>query len=121
MRHKNKVKTFDRKKNSRDALMRGLVCNFVLHKKVRTTHQKARALRSQIEKLITLAKTPSLQTRRQLLKKLGNQKHAQDISKILLEEIAPKYSKRPGGYTRIVKLESRPGDGAEMSQIEFVS
>tara|TARA_B100000900_G_C20276061_1_gene592080 strand:+ start:212 stop:529 length:318 start_codon:yes stop_codon:yes gene_type:complete len=87
-----------------------------LHKKIKTTDPKAKELRSFIEPLITLAKKDSLHARRLVIKKIPKK----NIVSILFKEIAPLFSTRPGGYTRITKLGLRDNDRAPVSIIEFV-
>ena len=89
---------------------------FIIHKKIKTTDPKAKELRSYIEPLITLAKINSLHSRRLVIKKIPKK----NIVRILFEEIAPIFSDRPGGYTRITKLGYRDNDRAPVSVIEFV-
>jgi large subunit ribosomal protein L17 len=116
MRHRNKVKTLDRKKAPREALIRHLATSVVLYEKIQTTAAKAKVLRSVVEKAITSGKEPTLAHRRELMK-LFYTEHP--VNKIL-EVLSPRYKTRPGGYTRIIKLGNRQGDGAEMVQIELV-
>ena len=87
------------------------------HERIRTTQPKAKALKPEFEKLITLAKRGDLHARRQALSELGQDKF---IVHKLFEEIAPRYSDRQGGYTRIVKLGPRRSDSAEMVFLELV-
>jgi large subunit ribosomal protein L17 len=93
-----------------------LACQLIVHKKIKTTDPKAKELRSYIEPLITLAKKNSLHSRRLVIKKIPKK----NIVRILFEEIAPMFSDRPGGYTRITKLGYRDNDRAPVSFIEFV-
>lgn len=116
MRHQKKKKTLDRARDSRRALFRGLMVNFILNKKMATTQAKAKAVRPRIERLITQAKKDNLATRRYLLSKLNNQAA---VNK-LIKDIAPKYADRAGGYTRLVKLGFRIGDGADLVQLELI-
>ncbi len=116
MRHRKKGKILDRKRESRQALLRGLATNFVLYEKIKTTEAKAKALRPVIEKYTTLAKKGDLAARRELKKYL----YTEGAVKKMIEEIGPRYQERGGGYTRIIKLGPRQGDGAEVVQIEFV-
>ncbi len=116
MRHRKKVKIIDRKKDPRKALLRSLATNLILYEKIKTTKTKAKAVKPIVEKLITKGKDNSLQTRRELIKYL----YLENAVKKILEELSPRYKERKGGYTRIVKLGPRQGDGAEMAQIEFV-
>ena len=116
MRHKKKGRKLGRKVGNRKALLRNLACQLILHKKIKTTDPKAKELRSFIEPLITLAKKDSLHARRLVIKKIPKK----NIVRILFEEIAPLFSTRPGGYTRITKLGLRDNDRAPVSIIEFV-
>lgn len=116
MRHRNKTKILDRKKAPREALLRNLATSVILYEKVTTTTAKAKAIRPIVEKLVTIAKTNDLQSRRKLLEVLYD-KNA--VAKAL-EVLGPRYKERNGGYTRITALGKRQGDGADVSQIEFV-
>ena len=116
MRHKKKGRKFGRKVGNRKALLRNLACQLILHKKIKTTDPKAKELRSFIEPLITLAKKDSLHSRRLVIRKLPKK----NVVRILFKEIAPLFSNRPGGYTRITKLGQRDNDRAPVSIIEFV-
>ena len=116
MRHKKKGRKLGRKVGNRKALLRNLACQLILHKKIKTTDPKAKELRSFIEPLITLAKKDSLHSRRLVIRKI----HKKNVVRILFKEIAPLFSSRPGGYTRITKLGLRDNDRAPVSIIEFV-
>jgi large subunit ribosomal protein L17 len=116
MRHKKKGRKLGRKVGNRKALLRNLACQLILHKKIKTTDPKAKELRSFIEPLITLAKKDSLHSRRLVIRKLPKK----NVVRILFKEIAPLFSTRPGGYTRITKLGQRDNDRAPVSIIEFV-
>ena len=116
MRHRSKKKILDRKKAPRKALLRGLATSIILYEKIKTTEAKAKAVKPIVEKLVTTAKKNDLTTRRKLLSVLY---HKNAVNKAL-EVLGPRYQDRPGGYTRIVKLGKRQGDGAEIVQIEFV-
>lgn len=116
MRHKKKGRKLGRKVGNRRALLMNLACQLIVHKKIKTTDPKAKELRSYIEPLITLAKKNSLHSRRLVIKKIPKK----NIVRILFEEIAPMFSDRPGGYTRITKLGYRDNDRAPISVIEFV-
>lgn len=116
MRHsKNKV-TLDRKSAPRKALLRGLVESLILAEKIKTTLAKAKAIRPIVEKLITNARKGTLASRRHAIQYLYTQKAV----KQLMDKTAPRFKERKGGYTRIIKLGARPGDGAEEAIIEFV-
>ncbi len=86
------------------------------HGRITTTEAKAKALRPYAEKLITKAKRGDLASRREVLSKL----HDRDVVAFLFEDVAPRFAERPGGYTRILKLEPRKGDNARMAIIELV-
>ena len=116
MRHKKKGRKLGRKVGNRKALLMNLACQLITHKKIKTTDPKAKELRSFIEPLITLAKRNDLHSRRLVIKKIPKK----NIVRILFEEIAPVFSERPGGYTRITKLGHRDNDRAPVSVIEFV-
>lgn len=116
MRHQHKNKALDRKAASRKALLRGLVTNFVLYEKIKTTEAKAKVIKPKIERCITLAKKGDLNTRRLLKRYL----YTEGSVKKMLEVIGPRYRERHGGYTRIIKIGPRKGDGAKIVQIELV-
>lgn len=115
--HRRHVRHFSRDYNARKSLLQGLMVSLIEHGRIRTTLVKAQETRRGIEKLVTLAKSPSVARYRLLLRKLrGNQSAVARLTK----EIAPKYQSRSGGYTRITKLGPRVGDRAEMAVLEFV-
>ena len=116
MRHRNTVKTLDRKSAARKMLMRNLVTSFVLYEKIETTEAKAKAVKPIVEKFITKSKKDDLATRRQLLS-FFTDKNA--VNK-MLEVVGPKYKDRAGGYTRIIRLAPRQGDGAQMVKLELI-
>jgi len=117
MRHHDNKRKFGRERKVRVALMRSLAHNLILHEKIITTEAKAKSLRPYVEKLVTQAKEDSVASRRLISSRLGNDKMA---TKKLFEEIGPRYAKRPGGYTRIVRVGVRPGDAATRAYIGFV-
>ncbi|MFO0764478.1 MAG: 50S ribosomal protein L17 [Patescibacteria group bacterium] len=116
MRHRRVGKTLDRKAGPRKALLRGLATSIVLYEHVNTTLAKAKAVRPLVERLITRGKEKSLHNRRQLARTLMTETAVNKV----LEELGPRYQTRPGGYTRIIKLGTRKGDGAEIAQIQLV-
>lgn len=116
MRHRRKTKYFSRKTNPRKALIRGLVTSLVEHGRIKTTLAKAKELRRHVERAITLGKKGDLNTRRVLLSRYPNEGAIETI----LADLAPRFKDRPGGYTRILKISSRPGDAAPQAFIEFV-
>jgi len=116
MRHRARVKTLGRKSGPRKALIRGLVISLVEHGRIKTTLAKAKELRRHVEKAVTLGKKQSLHARRLLLARYPNK----DAVATIMNDLAPRFKDRNGGYTRILKLGPRPGDNAEMAFIEFV-
>lgn len=116
MRHLNKKVTLDRKKASREALLRSLAESVILRERVQTTQAKAKAVRPMVEKLVTLGKKNTMHAKREILRVV----YTKEAQRKLSELLAPKYKDRAGGYTRIVHLGSRAGDGAHMAIIELV-
>src|SRR6266581_3285719 len=117
MRHQNNRNKISRDAGHRRALVRNLCGQVIQHERVRTTEAKAKVIKPEVEKLITLAKRGDLHARRQALSALGQDKFT--VHK-LFDEIAPRYSQRPGGYTRILKLGPRRSDSTEMVFLELV-
>lgn len=115
MRKLNKGRKFSMKKGPRIALLKGLANNFFLHGKIKTTEAKAKELRPMVEKMITRGKNASISNRRLLAQKVNIA-----TAKKVIDELAPKYKDRNGGYTRITKLGPRNSDGARMAIIELV-
>ena len=116
MRHRVKGKKLSRDTAQRKALLRNLVTSFLEKERIRTTLAKAKATRPVAEKMITLGKKDTLHSRRQALRFI----YKKEVVKKLFEEIGPRFSERPGGYTRIIKIGPRQGDGAEMALLEMV-
>lgn len=116
MRHRNVVKTLGRTTASRHAMLRSLASSIILHEKVKTTATKAKVARALVERSITDGKVSTLSSRRKLLKRFASEF---PVNKIL-DVLGPRYIDRKGGYTRVVKLGTRKGDGSEMVQIELV-
>jgi large subunit ribosomal protein L17 len=116
MRHKVKRGKLGRNTAHRRALLRNLVTSFLERERVRTTLAKAKSVRPQAEKMITLAKRGTLHARRQALAYMTKE----SAVKKLFDDIGPRFSERPGGYTRVVKLGPRAGDGAQMAMLELV-
>lgn len=117
MRHHKKGRTFGRVKKQQTALLRSLARSLVLRGSITTTLAKAKEMRPYVEKLVTIAKNDTLQSRRALESRLGN---AHDVVKKLHSDIAPKYAKRSGGYIRITRLGKQGARKAEEAKIEFV-
>ncbi len=116
MRHRNKNKILSRKRPARKALIRDLVTAAIVYERIETPLVRAKVARQQLEKLITVAKNPSLAARRRLLAFFTTE---QPVNK-LLEVIGPRYQERKGGYTRLIKMGTRQGDAAETAIIELV-
>jgi large subunit ribosomal protein L17 len=117
MRHQKTRHKLSRSSSHRRALLRNLCKEIIDHERIETTQAKAKAVKPEIEKLITLAKRGDLHARRQALSELGQDKFM--VYK-LFEEVAPRYADRPGGYTRILKLGPRRSDSTEMVLLELV-
>lgn len=115
MRKRKKGRKLNRKKNQRGALLKTLSHSIILNEKIKTTEHKAKEVQSFLEKLITKAKKNDLASRRLLLKSFSDK-----IVKKLIDEIAPRYKERKGGYIRIIKLGPRKSDGAKMAIIELL-
>ena len=117
MRHQKTRNKLSRDSAHRKALLMNLSKELIEHERIETTEAKAKAVKPQVEKLITLAKRGDLHARRQALATLAQDKFA--VHK-LFEDLAPRYADRAGGYTRIVKLGPRPSDSTEMVFLELV-
>lgn len=118
MRHQKAGRTFNRDTNARKALFIGLAKNLIEKEQIKTTLPKAKDLRSVVEKLVTRAKVDTVANRRLTAAELGNASDA--AVKKLFAVLGPRYAKRPGGYTRVLKAGFRYGDAAPMAIIEFV-
>ena len=116
MRHKVAGRKLGRPTGHRRALYRNLVTDLLNHEKIVTTEAKAKEVRGLAEKMITLGKEGGLHCRRRALSFIMDKKVAEKV----FSDLAPRYSERPGGYTRIIKLGPRLGDGAPMVQLELV-
>ncbi len=116
MRHNVHGRKLGRTSAHRKALFRNQLASFVQSERIKTTLHKAKELRPLAEKMITQGKRGSLHARRQV----GRMIPDRALVRKLFEDIAPRFAERPGGYTRIVKLGPRLGDGAEMAILELV-
>lgn len=114
-RHGYKGRKFGRETDQRRALLRGLICSLIEHQSITTTLPKAKELRPEVEKLITIAKKGGLANRRLLIARLNNL----EVADLLIDTIAPQI-KRDSGYLRIERSGFRKGDHAEMATISFV-
>ena len=117
MRHQKTRNKLSRDSAHRKALFMNLSRQVIDHERIKTTEAKAKAVKPEIEKLITLAKRGDLHARRQALAALGQDKF---VVYKLFEEVAPRYADRDGGYTRILKLGPRKSDATEMVYLELV-
>ncbi|MBT2658682.1 MULTISPECIES: 50S ribosomal protein L17 [Bacillaceae] len=108
----------------RKAMLRDLTTDLIINERIETTETRAKELRSTVEKMITLGKRGDLHARRQaasyVRNEVANAENGQDAVQKLFADIAPRYQERQGGYTRIMKLGPRRGDGAPMVIIELV-
>jgi len=116
MRHLKKGRKLNRDKQYRKAMFSNMITSLLRHERIKTTTPKAKELRRYCEKIITRAKENTLHNKRIVMKKIKDR----DIVAKLFDEIAPRYKNVNGGYTRIIKMGNRLGDGAEMSIIELV-
>ena len=116
MRHNNTGRRLGRKPDHRAHMMRNMVTSFLEHERITTTDTRAKELRKVVERMITLGKRGELHARRQALQVIRDEK----VVAKLFDLIAPRYQDRPGGYTRIIKLNPRVGDRAPMAVIELV-
>src|ERR1700749_864618 len=108
MRHLKRTAKLGRTSEHRNAMLANLVCSLITHRRVTTTLARARAARPVAEKMVTLGKKGTIHHRRLAVARL----HQEDAARILFKEIAPAFKDRRSGYTRIIKLENRPGDAA---------
>lgn len=110
-----------RTSSQRKALLRDLTTDLIINERIQTTEQKAKELRPVVEKLITLGKRGDLHARRQVASFVRKENAGEkDAIQKLFEDVAPRYAERQGGYTRIMKVGPRRGDGAEVVIIELV-
>ncbi|MAR35362.1 MAG: 50S ribosomal protein L17 [Candidatus Marinimicrobia bacterium] len=116
MRHRKKGRKLGVNPSHRRALLSNLAENLILHKRIKTTESRAKELRRYIEPLVTKAKRGDLTSIRMIARKIRHK----NILGILLNDIAPVYKNRNGGYTRIIKLGFRDNDRASVALIEFV-
>ncbi|API92398.1 MULTISPECIES: 50S ribosomal protein L17 [Virgibacillus] len=108
--------------DQRMALLRNLASDLIIHERIETTEAKAKELKSVVDKMITLGKRGDLHARRQAASFLYNQEanENENVIQKLFNDVAPRYEDRQGGYTRVLKLGARQGDGAKMAIIELV-
>jgi len=124
MRHRIYGRRLNKSGSHRNSLRRNLINDLLVHERINTTEAKAKAIRGDAERVITIAKRSKrigssmnqVQARRTIMRKLNNKV----VVKKVMDEIAPRYENRPGGYTRMLKLGSRRGDAARMVILELV-
>lgn len=117
MRHRAKGRQLSRTSTHKRAMLNNMATSLFAHGRVQTTEAKAKELRPFAEKLITLARRGDLHARRQVGRRIRDRL----VAGRLFQEIGPRFAGRPGGYTRIIKLGHRSGDGAEMARIELLA
>lgn len=115
MRHRQKGRKLGRTKSHRELMLRNLVASLFSNESVRTTEAKAKEARKLAERMVSFAKRGDLHARRQVLRYVKDQ----DVVKKLFDSIAPRFESRDGGYTRIIKLARRQGDGAPLAILEL--
>jgi large subunit ribosomal protein L17 len=116
MRHRVAGRQLKRGMGQRRALFRTLISDLIRHERIETTEAKARAVRGDAEKIITLAKRGDVYSRRLAARTIADP----ELVKKLFDEVAPRYADRPGGFTRMVKLGPRQGDAASVVLLELV-
>ena len=117
MRHRAKHRQLSRTASHRRALLANMATSLFRHDRIETTEAKAKELRPYAERLITLARRGDLHARRLVERKIKDR----EVTHRLFAELGKRFAARPGGYTRIVKLRHRPGDGADVARIELLS
>ncbi len=116
MRHRKHRTRMNRPTGHRIATLRNLSRSLIEHERIETTAVKARTLQSFVESIVTLGKKGTVHHRRQAFQRLQDKKAVHKVFEVL----GPRFSERPGGYTRVIRTRRRAGDGAEMAFIEFV-
>lgn len=116
MRHLKRTAKLGRTSEHRNAMLANLVCSLIKHRRVVTTLAKAKVARSVAEKMVTLGKSGTIHDRRLAAARL----HQEDAVRILFNEISPLHKERRGGYTRIIKMNQRQGDAAQLAILEWV-
>ncbi len=116
MRHRNSGRQLSRNSSHRHAMLRNMATSLLRHETIRTTVPKAKELRRVVEPLITLAKVDSIAKRRLAYARLRDE----TVVEKLFADLGPRFKARAGGYTRILKMEPRPGDSADMALMQLV-
>lgn len=117
MGHQDKVVKLGRTRAHRDAMLRNMAMSLFEHRLIKTTDARAKALRPVVDRIITTAKKGTLASKREVAKTV----HQKKIFKKLFDEIVPQFESRTSGYTRVIKLGVRRGDGAAMSVVELLT
>jgi large subunit ribosomal protein L17 len=117
VRHRAKHRQLSRTSTHRRAMLANMATSLFRHDRIETTEAKAKELRPYAERLITLARRGDLHARRLVERKIKDR----EVTHRLFAELGKRFAARPGGYTRIVKLRHRPGDGADVARIELLS
>lgn len=117
MRHRRLRRKLGVRSEHREVLLRNLLRALVLKKRIVTTHARAKEASAFADKMITLARKEGLHARRLLVAKT----HSDEIAKLLIQQIAPEFKGRQGGYTRVLRLGLRPGDGAQKAILEWTA
>ncbi|MFQ5540804.1 MAG: 50S ribosomal protein L17 [Candidatus Paceibacteria bacterium] len=117
MKHHSNIRTLGRKRDQRVALIRSLAENLILRGRILTTEARAKEVRPFVEKLITRGKAGTVAARRDILSRLGGRER---VMKKVVDELAPRFKERAGGYTRITKVHQKRTDGASSAVIEFI-
>lgn len=115
MRHRRRRRRLGVKTKHRKALLRNLVRGLALHREIETTFSKAKEAARLADKMVTIAKVGTLAARRLLIRRLASQ----EVAHIFIQEIAPRFQDRKGGYTRVLRTSLRPGDSAQKAIVSF--
>ena len=116
MRHRARTRKLGRTSAHRKAMYRNMVTSLLEHERIETTDAKAKEVRRIAERMITLGKRGDLHARRQALRVI----RSRDVAAKVFDDLAERYRERPGGYTRVLKLRTRPGDAASLSLVELI-
>jgi len=117
MGHRDKVKKLGRTRPHREAMLSNMAMSLVQHRMIKTTDAKAKALRPVVDRLVRTAKLGTLASKRQVAKTI----HVKEVFKKFYDEVVPHFADRDSGYTRVMKLGVRRGDGAPMSIVELLT
>ncbi|MFB6226761.1 MAG: 50S ribosomal protein L17 [bacterium] len=120
MKHQKKEKKLGRNSEHRQAMKQNMARQMLQEEQLKTTKAKAKFIQPFVEKLVTRAAEDTVHNRREVRKKIGTAGDTDETIKKLFEDLGPRFEDRPGGYTRILQLDRRRGDGAQRALIEFV-